>query len=151
MTARGHDGRTRPAVSSNARQGRAEPHVDRGSAAVELAIVLPLLLLVLFGVIDFGRMLNTQITLTEAAREGARASALGLDPQARIDQTVNGLTIASTTVTSCPTDDLSADATIVLSHNFLPVTPVGSLLSYFGGQGDGTVTITAQGVMPCVG
>ena len=51
---------------------------EQGAAAVEMALVLPLLLLLLFGIIDFGRVLNAQITLTEAAREGARAAALHL-------------------------------------------------------------------------
>ncbi len=118
---------------------------------MELAIVLPVLLLLVFGVIDFGRMLNAQITLTEAAREGSRAAALGFDPQARITRTANGLTLAAATVTACPDADLSADATVVLSHTFRPVTPLGSLMSFFGGHSDGTVTITARGVMPCVG
>ncbi len=50
---------------------------DRGSAAVEFALVLPLLLLIVFGIIDLGRALNAQITLTEAAREGVRLAAYG--------------------------------------------------------------------------
>jgi Flp pilus assembly protein TadG len=134
------------------RSRRPEPrHTDRGSAAVELALVLPLLLLVLFGVIDFGRMLNTQITLTEAAREGSRAAALGFDPGARVTRTANGISLASTVVTACPGDDLSADAEVALSHAFRPVTPLGPLMGFFGGAEDGTLTITARGVMPCVG
>jgi len=57
--------------------GRRVPRsADRGSAAVEFAMVLPLLLLLVFGIIDFGRMLNAKITLNEAAREGARSAAL---------------------------------------------------------------------------
>ncbi len=126
-------------------------HTDRGSATVELALVLPLLLLLLFGVIDFGRMLHTQITLTEAAREGARAAALGFDPGARVARAAGGVTLASASVTACPDDDLSADASVTVSHAFRPVTPLGSLLGFFGAEGDGTVTITARGVMPCVG
>ncbi len=118
---------------------------------MELALVLPLLLLLLFGVIDFGRMLHTQITLTEAAREGARAAALGFDPGARVTRAAAGVTLASASVAACPDDDLSADASVTVSHAFRPVTPLGSLLGFFGGQGDGTVTITARGVMPCVG
>ncbi len=133
------------------RPRRPEPRrTDRGSAAVELALLMPLLLLVVFGVIDFGRMLNTQITLTEAAREGARAAALGFDPGARVARTATGITL-STVVTACPDADLSADAVVDLSHAFRPVTPLGSLIGYFGGEGDGTVTVTARGVMPCVG
>jgi len=43
---------------------------DQGAAAVEFAIMLPLLLLLIFGIIDFGRALNAQVTITQAAREG---------------------------------------------------------------------------------
>ena len=50
---------------------------DRGAAAVEFALLLPLLLLIVFGIIDFGRALNAQITLTQAAREGARLDGAG--------------------------------------------------------------------------
>ncbi len=57
---------------SNGRKAR-----DRGATAVEFALVLPLLLLLVCGIIDFGRALNAQITLTQAAREGARLEALG--------------------------------------------------------------------------
>lgn len=51
-------------------------HKERGAAAVEMAIVVPLLLLILFGVIEFGRVFNVQISLTHAAREGARHAAI---------------------------------------------------------------------------
>lgn len=44
-----------------------------GVAAVEFALVVPLLLVVLFGIIDFGFMLYDKAMLTNAAREGARA------------------------------------------------------------------------------
>jgi Flp pilus assembly protein TadG len=57
---------------------------DRGAAAVEMALVLPLLFTMLFGVIDFGRLFNAEIQLSQAAREGARVAALGIgDPVAR--------------------------------------------------------------------
>jgi Flp pilus assembly protein TadG len=46
---------------------------QRGAAAVEMAILLPLLLLLVFGVIEFGVYLYNQQVLTNACREGARA------------------------------------------------------------------------------
>lgn len=49
---------------------------DRGAAAVELALVLPLLLALLFGIFEFGRLFYTQIALSNAAREGARVMAI---------------------------------------------------------------------------
>lgn len=46
---------------------------DQGAAAVEFALVLPLLLLLVLGIVDCARLYNTRITLSEAAAEGARA------------------------------------------------------------------------------
>ena len=45
---------------------------ERGSTAIEFALILPILLTLLFGIIDFGRLLYTQEVLNTAAREGAR-------------------------------------------------------------------------------
>jgi Flp pilus assembly protein TadG len=50
---------------------------DEGAAAVEFAVLLPLLVLLLGGIIDLGLMLNAEISLTHAAREGARVEAIG--------------------------------------------------------------------------
>lgn len=62
------------------RQGRRD---ERGAAAVEFAIVLPVLLLLVFGIIEFGLLFNRFITITHAAREGVRVTALtggAIDP-----------------------------------------------------------------------
>lgn len=48
---------------------------ERGAAAVEFAMVLPVLLLLLGGVIDFGSLYYNQIVLSNAARDGARLVA----------------------------------------------------------------------------
>ena len=52
---------------------------ERGAAAVEFALVLPILVLILFGVIEFGGVYNAQLMVTGAAREGAREMAVGGD------------------------------------------------------------------------
>ena len=50
-----------------------------GAAAVEFALLLPLLVLLLFGLIQFGIAFNTKIQATNAAREGARMAVVGID------------------------------------------------------------------------
>jgi Flp pilus assembly protein TadG len=50
---------------------------DRGAVAVEFALVFVFVLLpLILGIIDFGRMWFAQVTLTQSAREGARLEAL---------------------------------------------------------------------------
>lgn len=48
---------------------------ENGQALIELALTLPLLLLILVGMLDLGRVYYAQITITNAAREGARYGA----------------------------------------------------------------------------
>lgn len=53
-----------------------KPASERGAAAVEFALILPVLVSLLIGIVEFGRAYNAQITLTAAAREGARVMAI---------------------------------------------------------------------------
>lgn len=48
----------------------------RGAAVVEFAIVLPIFFLMVFGMIEFGRMVMVRQVLTNASREGARIGVL---------------------------------------------------------------------------
>jgi len=56
---------------------RTRPRGDRGAAAVEFALVVPILLVVLFGIIDFGFAINRYAIVNNAAREGVREASLG--------------------------------------------------------------------------
>jgi Flp pilus assembly protein TadG len=49
---------------------------EDGQALVELALVLPLLVAILFGVIQFGIAFNNYVTLTDAVRAGARSASV---------------------------------------------------------------------------
>ena len=49
---------------------------DRGAAAVEFALVVPLLLLLVFGIIDYGRFFFDSVSLRQGAREGARQAVV---------------------------------------------------------------------------
>lgn len=128
---------------------------DRGSVAVEFALVLPVLLLILFGVIDFGRALNAQIELTGAAREGARLAALGYSNaavQARVAAAAPSLSGVTATVASgcSPGVGPAADAQVDVSYSFSFITPIGAIASLVGdGNLGAPIVLTAQGVMPC--
>jgi Flp pilus assembly protein TadG len=49
---------------------------ERGQALVELALVLPLMLLLLLGIVQFGTVFRDYIALTDATRVGARQAAV---------------------------------------------------------------------------
>jgi len=53
---------------------------QRGTTTVELAIVAPLLIFLLFGIIEFGLMVKDLVGINQAAREGARTAAVGATP-----------------------------------------------------------------------
>ncbi len=60
---------------------------ESGQSLVELVLVLPFLLLVLFGIFDFGRILMIHQTVSEAARDATRYASIG-DTDSQIGQTV---------------------------------------------------------------
>ena len=66
---------------------------ERGASAVEFALILPFLLLIVFGIIEFGIILYDQAMLTNASREGARAAIV-------FNSTKNTQTEIGNTVTS---------------------------------------------------
>jgi len=53
---------------------------ERGQALVEVALVIPVLLLLAFGVVAVGRVTDAQMGVSAVAREAARAAALANDP-----------------------------------------------------------------------
>jgi Flp pilus assembly protein TadG len=124
-----------------------------------MAIVLPLLLLVVFGVIDFGRAYNERILVTSAAREGARVAAAngGQDAAtvttsvaAQVRRTVDGATVETQPCAAeipATGDDV---ATVVVSVTFSYVTPIGSVAALFGSSFKATDTMLRSEVsMPC--
>lgn len=134
---------------------------DDGVAAVEFALVMPLLLLLIFAIIDFGRIFWEQATLSGAAREGVRLVALGKTDPATITSTtvdaasgmsgvtvtikVNGVAVPSGTspIPSCtPGDPVTVEATTSFSF----WTPLPGLANFTGLD-----SLTGKGVMRCGG
>lgn len=106
--------------------------------------MLPLLLLILFGIIEFGRYYNARIALTGAVREGARVLALGTgDPaQTTVDAapTLDGSLIS--VIPSASPCTSGQPATVAASYPFAYAIPFWR---------DGTITIESSGVMRCGG
>lgn len=129
---------------------------ERGAVAVEMAIILPLLLLILIGVIEFGRALNVQVSLTQAAREGARFAAVHYQDGA--------VDVAGTALSSAPSLDglgvsVSDNASSCAPGSNVTVTTSVSLPSMsgfldaglFGAPGLFPLNMTGVGVMRCGG
>ena len=124
---------------------------DRGAAAVEFALLLPVLLMIVFGIVDFGRAYNAQVTLTQAAREGARLTALNQpNVVSRTQSAAYPLAGVSVSVTACPAGS-TGDAVVQTNYTFSFVTPVGAIAGLFGSGFGGPLAMSGQGVMRCQG
>lgn len=51
----------------------------RGQSLVEMALILPILIIILFGIMEFGRVFHAYLVITHAAREGARYGVIAKD------------------------------------------------------------------------
>lgn len=138
-----HKVRNRPVSSRGGAPGRLRCRGERGAALVELAFVLPLLFLLLFGIYEFGRGYSAKVELTGAVREGARAAALGQSAADAVAAAAPGLSPAPTVtvVTACP-NPAPAGANAVVTATY----PVSYSIPFFG---TGTWTLQVTSVMRC--
>lgn len=107
---------------------------ENGQALVEFAIVLPLLLLIICGIIDFGWLFYNQLSLENCAREGARYGAVNagnsecatLTEQKINDIAVNSIkdSLSISVVFSSPQTPCDGDITVSLSTKIKVLTPV---------------------------
>jgi Flp pilus assembly protein TadG len=83
---------------------------ERGTAIVEFALIAPLLFLLVFGIIEFGRALNYYNDLTQLSGQAARAAIVNRNPDgsavgiANSDCPANNMTIQCQIATTYPTD-----------------------------------------------
>jgi Flp pilus assembly protein TadG len=70
---------------------RGQKHSDKGQAFVEFALVLPALLLIVLGIVQFGRMYNNYETITNATRAGARVAAVSRSSSNPVSATVQAV------------------------------------------------------------
>ena len=62
---------------------------EKGASAVEFALILPILIILVFGIVQFGIAYNNYIAITHAAREGARLAAVNMDEILGIEEFEN--------------------------------------------------------------
>lgn len=124
---------------------------ERGAAAVEMALILPVLILLLLGIMEFGRAFSTQISLTAAARESARVMAISQDPALAKARAVSAASILGPPLT--PDDVLPTPCSAAAPGATLPpqtkVTITYHLATLTGIAGP--FTLKAKGVMTCGG
>jgi len=116
---------------------------EKGVNLIEFALVFPLLLMVVLGIVDFAIVLHHSEVLTNAAREGARVATLpgygAADVQIRVNEftQVGGIAAAPTvtvTATTIPTGAGAWPATTVdvdYTHDYLFI---GGIATWFGGS-----------------
>jgi Flp pilus assembly protein TadG len=120
---------------------------ERGATAVEFALVLPVLLLMVLGMLEFSRAYNAQISLSGAAREGAREMAIHGDA----DDAIAAAIAASPTVNPAVTAAQITIAPATCSPGQQVEFEINYTLPLMTGLFGITLPITGVGVMQCGG
>jgi Flp pilus assembly protein TadG len=124
---------------------------ERGATVVEFAFIVPLLIVLVLGIAEFGRAFQVSGTLSAAAREGVRVMALQNDPAAAraavrnaapaLDPAVTNTQITITPA-SCPVNG-TGNTTVRVTVTY----PLPFITGFFGSGLD----LTGTGVMRCNG
>lgn len=115
------------AIRHRSRRGR------RGQSLVEFALVIPVFLLILFAIFDFGALLYSRMTVINAAREAARAATLLATPtytegqiqsvaSSRADGAAGGLPV--TTTATCGACDPGDFVTVTVAYDHAMIFPL---------------------------
>ncbi len=145
---------SRRAAAAAPRRRLSRLRSDSGAAAVEFALVAPLLFLLVFGIIDFGLAINARIVAANAAREGARVGSLGgSEAQIRAQVASAASTLPGNTVTvACKTPagaNCTSYATGATSGGtvIVTVTYTYKWITFVGGGFGGDLTINRSSQM----
>jgi Flp pilus assembly protein TadG len=124
---------------------------ERGATAVEFALIVPLLIVLVLGIAEFGHAFQVQGTLSAAAREGVRAMALRNDPVDARAVVRNAASSLNPAITDAQiTIDAQSCLTAGNGNNLVRLTiryPMPYLTGFFGSG----LTLTGTGVMRCNG
>lgn len=110
---------------------------EKGQAAVEFALVLPILLMLIFGIIDFGRVLYTKSALTSLSQEAARHASIyyGSENDATLKNyvtnnagTLDSSAITGNVITFDPSRNSGSDVEIILTYKMYYITPLVNII-----------------------
>lgn len=115
---------------------------ENASATVEFAVVLPLLLTFIFGMVEFGRIMSVYQILTTSAREGARIAALpgatNSVVEVAVQDALNEAGLSYDALEFLPADVASADrdepVTVIVRVNYENISWVSGFFSSLQGE-----------------
>lgn len=129
-------------------------HSERGAAVVEFAVVLPLLLTFLFGIMEWGRIMSVSHALNNAARAGARIGCLPGASNTKvlnaIDQVLSASGLSTYSYELSPSDvstaarDSSISVTVRVDYEAIGLV-VGYFPMFNGMQLTGSVVMRKEG------
>ena len=102
---------------------------SKGQSVVEFAMILPILMLILVGTIEFGRFYNAWLMVSHASREGARVASLGgtnVQVEERVDAVMAAFDTARISVLVSPnvTRARGDMVTVTVNYDIDPMTPM---------------------------
>lgn len=119
---------------------------ERGAVAVEFALLAPVLIMILLGIMEFGRAYNVQVSLTNAAREGVRSMAINNSQATARAAAKNAATRLSPALTdgnitfSAANCAVGAQMTVTINYSLSTMTGIA-----------GPFSMTGRGTMLCGG
>ncbi len=127
----------------------------RGAAAVEFAVVAPVFFLLVFGMIEYGRMVMVQQVITNASREGARIAVLDGSTTADVTGAIEGFlhsaSINGADIAVAPNPPSSAvygaPVTVAVSISFNQVSWLPSPM-FLGGRTLSATTVMRRETIP---
>ena len=110
---------------------------------MEFALILPLLLIIVFGLVEYGRLATTSITLEEAAQEGSIYAATnpsdGEGIRKRVVESVDSPVIYPTLVViDCP----GSNVRVTITHPMKFITPLNSMSRTLTAQVEASILTT---------
>ena len=138
----------RPLKRATKRRGDRE----RGQSLAEFALVVPIFLMLIFAIVDFGMGFHSYITVTNSVREGARVGAIGADAatiETRVRDTAGTLDQANLTVTVTNAQGAPGESVLVdTSYQYEFISPLAGIVQFVSGGTIGpTLTLSSTADM----